>query len=106
VARPGRWDSRQVDFSNNERGLEHFPDKDGVWPLRDEGFGGDMMFWAYDRKVRPHFNYHLQAMTGLAVAVDAGVPNAEDAWRLMMDLGGNKGEYGIQIIPRVEDFDP
>jgi hypothetical protein len=85
----------------SERGLECLPDENGVWPLRQSGFGGGMMYWAYDRKQRPHFNYHLQAMTGLSAAIEAGVPKAENAWKLMMELGGHTGEYGIQIVPRV-----
>jgi hypothetical protein len=103
------WYYTKLNIDNgwyNERGLEHLPDKNGVWPLRENGFGGGNMFWAYDHKVRPHFNYHLQAMTGLAVAVDAGVPKAEDAWRLMMKLGGDRGAYGVQIVPRAESFEP
>jgi hypothetical protein len=83
------------------RGLDRVPDDNGVWPLRERGFGRGMMYWAYDRKVRPHFNYHLQAMTGLSIAVEADVPNAKKAWELMMQLGGHTGEYGIQIAPRV-----
>jgi hypothetical protein len=90
----------------NERGLESLPDKSGVWPLRKAGFGGGMMHWAHDHKVRPHFNYHLQAMTGLAVAVEAGIPKAQDAWKLMMQLGGRSGEYGIQMVPRLQGFAP
>lgn len=39
-------------------------------------------------------------MTGLAVAVEAGARKAENAWNLMMELGGHTGEYGIQIVPR------
>ena len=85
----------------SERGLEHLPDENGVWPLRGNGFGGGMMYWAYDHKQRPHFNYHLQAMTGLSVAIEAGAAKAENAWKLMMELGGHTGEYGIQIVPRV-----
>ncbi len=90
----------------NERGLERLPDENGVWPLLETGFGGGMMYWAYDRKIRPHFNYHLEAMTGLSVAVEAGLPNAEKAWNRAVELGGHKGEYGIQIAPRVADFEP
>jgi len=89
----------------DERGLDHLPDSRGVWPLRSAGFGGGLMFWAYDRKQRPHFNYHLQAMTGLSIAVEAGVPNAEEAWQRMIEFGGHKGEYGIQIVPRAEGFE-
>lgn len=84
----------------NDRGIERPPDTRGVWPLRPDGFGGGMMYWAYDRKQRPHFNYHQQAMTGLSTAVEAGVPKAPEAWKLMMQLGGRQGEYGIQIVPR------
>jgi len=40
------------------------------------------------------------------VAVEAGIPMAEKAWKLMMEMGGNTGEYGIQILPRAEDFKP
>jgi len=89
----------------NERGLEHLPDESGVWPLLETGFGGGMMYWAYDRKVRPHFNYHLEAMTGLSVAVEAGLPNAKEAWNRAVEFGGHKGEYGIQIVPRVAGFE-
>ena len=89
----------------DERGLEHLPDENGVWPLLETGFGGGMMYWAYDRKVRPHFNYHLEAMTGLSVAVEAGIPNANEAWKRAIKLGGHKGDYGIQIVPRVADFE-
>jgi hypothetical protein len=83
-------------------GLQMLPDGNGVWPLREAGFGGGNMYWAYGSKVRPHFNYHLQAMTGLSIAVEAGIPNAEKAWEVMMKLGGKDGEYGIQIIPRTK----
>ncbi|MHC4404760.1 MAG: hypothetical protein ACYTG0_34345 [Planctomycetota bacterium] len=86
----------------DERGPDRLPDENGVWPLLSDGFGGGMMYWAYDRKQRPHFNYHLQAMTGLAVAVEAGVPGAQEAWKRMMELGGRQGEYGIQIVPRAK----
>ena len=47
------------------RGLETLPDAKGLWPLREKGFGGGNMFWAYDQRIRPHFNYHLLAMTAL-----------------------------------------
>jgi len=99
------WYYTKLNIDNgwyNDRGLDRLPDENGVWPLRENGFGGGMMYWAYDRKQRPHFNYHLQAMTGLAAAVEAGVPDADKAWKLMMELGGHAGEYGIQIVPRVE----
>jgi len=87
------------------RGLQTQPDENGVWPVREKGFGGGYMYWAYDGKVRPHFNYHLLAMTALAVACEAGLPNAKKAWDLMMSLGGKRGEYGIQIVPRLERFE-
>ncbi len=85
-----------------QRGLEALPDDKGVWPLRPvgKGFGAGKMYWAWERKVRPHFNYHLQAMTGLAVACDAKVPRAEQAWKLMMQHGARRGEYGIHLVPR------
>lgn len=86
------------------RGLQTLPDANGLWPLRARGFGGGKMFWAYNGKVSPHFNYHQQAMTALAVAREANVPDAKKAWDLMMSLGGRGGEYGIQMVPRIEEF--
>jgi len=85
-----------------DKGLQAGPDENGVWPLREKGFGGGRMYWAYNGRRRPHFNYHLQAMTGLSVAVEAGVPKAKKAWDLMMSLGAKRGEYGIVLVPRTE----
>jgi len=97
------WYYTKLNIDNgwyDERGLDRLPDERGVWPLREHGFGAGMMYWAYDRKSRPHFNYHLQAMTGLSIAVEAGVPKAQEAWNRMMQLGAHTGEYGIQLVPR------
>ncbi len=88
-----------------DKGLQGLPDPNGVWPLREKGFGQGYMYWAYDGKRRPHFNYHLLAMTALAVAIEADAKNAHKAWDTMMSLGGKDGEYGIQLVPRVDGFE-
>jgi len=83
-----------------DTGLRSLPDANGVWPLREDGFGGGFMYWAYGKKRSRHFNYHLLAMTALAAAIEADVKDARKAWDLMMRFGGKEGEYGIQQIPR------
>ncbi len=91
----------------SQRGLEFLPDADGVWPLRPsgEGFGDGKMYWAWARKVTPHFRYHVNAATGMSVAVEAGVPKARLAWKRQMEFGGKEGKYGHRIVPRVTDLD-
>jgi len=88
----------------DQRGLEFLPDDKGVWPLRPigKGFGAGKMWWAWARKCSPHFNYHMEASTGMSMACDAGIPKAKDAWKLMMKFGAKRGEYGINIIPRCD----
>ena len=101
------WYYTKLNIDNgwyDERGLEFLPDENGVWPLRPigKGFGAGKMWWAWTRQCSPHFNYHMEASTGMSMAVDAGVPKAADAWKLLMKYGANRGEYGINIIPRTD----
>ena len=88
-------------------GLTTLPDENGVWPLRapGKGWGGGLMRSAYKGKVTPQANRHIRAMTGMSVAVDAGIPKAENAWKLLMKFGGHKGKYGIYILPRTKDVE-
>ena len=90
-----------------QRGLEQLPDAKGVWPLRPpgKGFGGGKMYWVWNRRVSPHFNYHLQALTALSTAIDAEIPKAKEAWKLALQFGAKRGKYGIQIVPRAEGFE-
>ena len=100
------WYYTKVNIDNGwygSRGLDRLPDKKGVWPLRKRGFGNGKMYWAWTRRVTPHFNYHLQAMTGMTTAIEARIPKAKEAWDLLMKFGASRGEYGIQMVPRSKD---
>ena len=84
-------------------GMTTQPDANGVWPLRavGKGWGAGWMRSAYaGGKVTPQANRHIRGMTGMSVAVEAGVPKANLAWKRMMEYGGAKGKYGILIVPR------
>ena len=102
------WYYTKLNVDNSwysSRGLERLPDERGVWPLREKGFGQGKMYWAWIRKVKPHFNYHLAAMLALTCACEADLPKAGQAWKLMMQFGGQRGEYGIQMVPRRGRFE-
>ena len=88
-------------YPHPHKGLRTRPSADGVWPLREDGFGGGKMYWVYDDKVKHHWNMHVYSMVALTMAVEADVSKARKAWEVMMSLGGKSGEYGIQMVPRV-----
>ncbi len=103
------WYYTKLNIDNGwypSRGLDQLPDAKGVWPLRPpgKGFGGGKMYWVWARRVTPHFNYHLQALTALSTAIDAEIPKAKEAWKLALQFGAKRGKYGIQIVPRRPDF--
>ena len=86
-------------------GLKTHPDANGVWPLRENGFGGGNMYWAYEDKVKRHWNMHTYGLVALVAACEADVPKARQAWEVMMSLGGRHGEYGVLTLPRVKGIE-
>ena len=70
----------------------------GVWPLRKDGWGHGMYNWGVQK---PWWNWHRYgAWVGLVTAVEAGVPKADEAWKVMTGLTGKGGEYHMEMVPR------
>jgi hypothetical protein len=78
------------------------PDADGRWPLRENGWGHGFAWDVAGRKQTRQYGWHRYgAWSGLVTAIEAGVPQAEQAWQVMLPLAGSQGEYDMEMVPRV-----
>jgi hypothetical protein len=78
------------------------PDAAGRWPLRENGWGHGFAWDVAGRKQTRHYGWHRYgAWSGLVTALEAGVPQAEQAWQVMLPLAGSQGEYDMEMVPRV-----
>lgn len=77
------------------------PGTDGSWPLRPDGWGHGRTWDPVKAESRPSYGWHRYgAWPGLVTAVEANVPRALDAWRIMTELAGTSGEYDMEMVPR------
>jgi len=93
-----------VDNSYHDNtGLLTAPDADGNWPLREKGWGGGMTWSAFRQKQQRWWGWHRYgAWVALVTALEAGVPKAKQAWKVMTSLTGKEGEYGYEMVPRTD----
>jgi len=76
------------------------PDAAGCWPLRENGWGHGFAWDAAAGKQSRQYNWHRYgAWVALVTALDAEVPNARQAWQVMLPLAGTRGEYDMEMAP-------
>ncbi|HET6429388.1 MAG TPA: hypothetical protein VFJ30_13310 [Phycisphaerae bacterium] len=86
---------------HDNTGLVTAPDAKGNWPLREKGWGAGMTWNAYAGKQERWWAWHRYgSWVALVTAVEADVPKAKEAWKIMTSLTGKDGEYGYEMIPR------
>ncbi len=84
-----------------QTGLPARPDANGHWPLLDGGWGHGFRWDPFKKQRKRAYSWHRYgAWVGLVTAVEAGVPNAREAWRVMTSMAGQKGEYDLEMLPR------
>ena len=83
-------------------GLKTSPDANGVWPLKEDGWGHGMYNWGKQQRWWAWHRYG--AWVGMVAAVEGNVPNALEAWKKMTELAG-PSEYGYEMVPRVEGWE-
>jgi len=62
------------------------------------------MTWsAFRQKQQRWWGWHRYgAWVALVTALEAGVPKAKQAWKVMTSLTGKEGEYGYEMVPRTD----
>ena len=81
----------------NTKGLKTSPNAKGVWAQRADGWGHGMYNWGTQKRWWAWHRYG--AWVGLVTAVEANVPNAQEAWKTMTGLAGGSS-YGYEMVPR------
>jgi hypothetical protein len=77
------------------------PDANGNWPLRKAGWGRGLAYMPATGETRKAWGWHRYgAWVGLVVALEAGVPKAQEAWDTMRRLASEDAIYGYEMTPR------
>jgi hypothetical protein len=85
----------------SQTGLGTEPGPGGHWPLRADGWGHGRTWDVTKGQSRPAYSWHRYgAWPALVTALEAGIPRAQEAWRIMTGLAGPKGEYDMEMVPR------
>ncbi len=97
------WYYTKVNTDNGweeRKGLRTEPDADGVWPLREKGWGhGKTWNHVQLRQERWYAWHRYGAWTGMVSAIEGDVPKAKEAWKVMTSLAGGPS-YGYEMVPR------
>lgn len=83
---------------SDHAGLRRRPDRDGVWPLNDPGWGHGLR-----SNGERAYNWHRYgAWIGLVSAVEGRAEGAREAWEVMTDLAGPGSQHGFDMQPAPE----
>ncbi len=98
------WDNSYYEYAGKD--LDVRPDDNGVWPIREKGWGHGMKYSRFRKKQERAYPWHRYgAWNGLTAAYEADIPGAKEAYDVMTKLAGGAGKrnrkYAFEMVPQV-----
>ena len=95
------WTKVNADNAYSDReGLRRRPDRDGVWPTNQPGWGHGLR--ANGERA---YNWHRYgAWNGIVAAVEGRVEGAGEAWKAMTAHAGPGSQHGFDMWPSAESL--